>query len=72
MEYVDLPSLDKIKIDSEEDMKYIIYQLLESVKYLHENRISHRDLKPENVLYNKYTKQIKIIDFGTAKKYLRR
>jgi len=45
---------------------------LESVKYLHEKNISHRDLKPENVLYDSETKSIKLIDFGTSKKFLRR
>ncbi len=35
MEYVDLPCLEKIKITDHEELKNIIFQLLESVKYLH-------------------------------------
>ena len=50
----------------------MIYQLLESIKYLHERNISHRDLKPENLFYDRETRKIKIIDFGTSKKFVRR
>lgn len=72
MEYINLPSLQTIKFTNIEELKNITYQLLESVKYLHEKNISHRDLKPENVLYDSETKSIKLIDFGTSKKFLRR
>lgn len=42
--------------------------LLESVEYVHNQNICHRDIKPENILYDKETKQIKLIDFGISKK----
>lgn len=34
--------------------------------------VCHRDIKPSNVLYDADSKKIKIIDFGTSKKFLRR
>ena len=50
---------------------YIMYQLLSSVFYCHNQGIIHRDLKPENILVDSFEKDgclnIKIIDFGTAK-----
>ncbi len=38
--------------------KYVLTQLLEGVKYLHEHGIVHRDIKPENLLINKKGKLI--------------
>ncbi|CCL98512.1 uncharacterized protein FIBRA_00511 [Fibroporia radiculosa] len=53
----------------EGEAKYIMYQLLKGLKYLHDRLISHRDLKPENILL--YTAgpypRIQIADFGLAR-----
>ena len=35
MEYVEFPSLEKVRIHSEQELKEVIYQLLDSVKHLH-------------------------------------
>jgi serine/threonine protein kinase len=40
-------------------------QLLDSLLYLHHNKICHRDLKPENILLNT-NYDFKIADFGFA------
>ena len=42
-------------------------QLLETVRFLHEDRhIVHRDIKPENIMYNSTAGAIQLIDFGYA------
>ena len=50
----------------------IIYQLLDTLLYVHQSGIVHRDLKPENILIQldetkQYVKQVKITDFGLSK-----
>jgi len=39
---------------------------------MHSKNFCHRDLKPENILYDTATKKLKLIDFGTAKIFVRR
>ncbi|XP_073129260.1 cyclin-dependent kinase G-1-like [Henckelia pumila] len=46
----------------------LIKQLLEGVRFLHENRIMHRDLKPSNILLN-HKGEAKICDFGLSRRY---
>ncbi|KAH8554382.1 kinase-like domain-containing protein [Umbelopsis sp. PMI_123] len=41
-------------------------EIVEAVKYIHDNGIVHRDLKPENVLLDK-DQHIRICDFGFGK-----
>jgi len=51
----------------EEDHKrYIIYQLLKSILFIHSSNVVHRDLKPENLLLNTSC-QLKVADFGLAR-----
>lgn len=50
--------------------KFLTYQILEALKYLHGKNIAHCDLKPENVLLverRSQFPQIKLCDFGFAK-----
>jgi len=46
----------------------ILTQIASAVSYLHEKKIVHRDLHISNVLIHESTLQIKIIDFGLAKR----
>lgn len=52
--------------NNEERARPIFKQLLETVKYIHEQGIAHRDLKLENVLLDDFG-HIKIIDFGFSR-----
>lgn len=51
---------------NEETAKYYSAQILDAIKYMHDNGVIHRDLKPENILLDENMK-IQITDFGTAK-----
>ncbi|SOV25038.1 mitogen-activated protein kinase 1 [Plasmodium sp. DRC-Itaito] len=57
-----------IKADLLEDIhkKYIIYQLLRALKYIHSGGLLHRDIKPSNILVNSEC-HIKVADFGLAR-----
>ena len=46
----------------------IIRQVLEGLKYMHEQRVCHRDIKLANILLGKKG-SVKIIGFGLSKKY---
>ncbi|OMJ67750.1 hypothetical protein SteCoe_35001 [Stentor coeruleus] len=46
--------------------KYIIYQVLRALKYMHSGLVIHRDLKPANILLNSEC-LIKLTDFGMAR-----
>ncbi|CAF3276958.1 unnamed protein product [Rotaria socialis] len=46
--------------------RYVMYQLLKAMKYLHSANVIHRDMKPSNVLLNQQCR-VKICDFGLAR-----
>ncbi|GAB4829329.1 hypothetical protein Ancab_018998 [Ancistrocladus abbreviatus] len=53
---------------SQSEAKCLMLQLLEGVKYLHDNWVLHRDLKTSNLLLNNLG-ELKICDFGLARQY---
>ncbi|XP_012509418.1 PREDICTED: myosin light chain kinase 3 isoform X2 [Propithecus coquereli] len=75
MEYVDGGELfDRITDEkyhlTELDVVLFTRQICEGVRYLHQQYVLHLDLKPENILCVSRTgHQIKIIDFGLARRY---
>uniref|UniRef100_A0A914ZQD0 Titin n=1 Tax=Parascaris univalens TaxID=6257 RepID=A0A914ZQD0_PARUN len=65
--------LDRILEDdelmSEEEVRDYIRQILHGVQHMHKSNIVHLDLKPENILLrSKDSTEVKIIDFGLARK----
>lgn len=53
---------------SQSEVKCLMLQLFEGVKYLHDNWVLHRDLKTSNLLLNNCG-ELKICDFGLARQY---
>ena len=58
---------------NENQVKYIIYQLLKAIQYLCKNNFVHTDIKPNNVYINKIFKykndnyyNIKLLDFASS------
>ncbi|KAE9601395.1 putative protein-serine/threonine kinase CMGC-CDK-PITSLRE family [Lupinus albus] len=72
MEYMehDLKELMKEKKQpfSIGEIKSMMKQLLEGVKYIHDNWVIHRDLKTSNILLNNEG-HLKICDFGLSRQY---
>lgn len=47
-------------------IKYIVYQLLRALKYLHSAQVIHRDLKPSNLAIDESC-NLTVLDFGLAR-----
>lgn len=48
-------------------VKYIMYQLLLGLKFMHSANVIHRDIKPANILISCSDCRLKIADFGLAR-----
>ena len=58
---------------NEKDACHLIFKITSAIVHCHSLGIVHRDLKPENILFENCSQfsDIKIIDFGLSRKYLR-
>lgn len=52
---------------TEEHIRFLIYQILNGMSFMHSASIVHRDLKPENIFVNKKC-ELKIGDLNMARK----
>ena len=51
---------------NDQQVKYILWQLLKGTKFIHDCNVLHRDLKPANILLDSDC-NVKICDFGLAR-----
>ena len=52
-------------------IKLYSYQMIRGLAYMHALGICHRDVKPDNILIDTETHELKICDFGSAKKLVK-
>lgn len=63
---INLHAVIRANILEEVHKKYILYQSIKALKYMHSGDLLHRDMKPSNVLLNSDC-HVKICDFGLAR-----
>lgn len=62
----DLNSILKCQQLSDDHVKFLVYQILRGLKYIHSAGVIHRDLKPSNIAVNEDC-ELRILDFGLAR-----
>lgn len=62
----DLHAVIRANILEEIHKKYIIYQLLKALKFMHSGDLLHRDIKPSNLLLNSDC-HVRLCDFGLCR-----
>lgn len=78
MDYIPQPSLSSFIYQqskspeplTENEIKLIMKQLLEALRYLHSHKLCHRDVKPDNILYDRKKGKMWLIDFGVSKLWM--
>lgn len=52
-----------------EDEVYYMHELLKGLAFAHRQNVVHKDLKPANVVFDRETRELKIIDWGLSEFY---
>ena len=73
LENFEAPALSKLNVDIflkdknwEDNVKKIIYQILNALKHIHDKGYIHNDIHPGNILYDNRSKKIMLIDFDNC------
>ncbi len=53
---------------SESQVRELLKEVLEILKFIHSHKVIHRDIKPENIIRRKKDGKLVLIDFGAVKK----
>ncbi len=70
MEFVDGVALDQYFRENPDDIWAILYELCETLTFVHDHKLLHQDIKPSNILVKRTTAYgpelplVKLIDFG--------
>mmetsp|Transcript_4362 Transcript_4362/g.6339 ORF Transcript_4362/g.6339 Transcript_4362/m.6339 type:complete len:377 (-) Transcript_4362:719-1849(-) len=62
----DLHAVIRANILTDIHKKYIVYQVLKAIKFMHSAELLHRDIKPSNLLLNSDC-HVKLCDFGLCR-----
>eukprot|EP00177_Eucheuma_denticulatum_P005078 GFKZ01009255.1.p1 GENE.GFKZ01009255.1~~GFKZ01009255.1.p1 ORF type:complete len:551 (-),score=77.53 GFKZ01009255.1:1668-3320(-) len=63
----DLTRVLRSKIElTGEHIRWLVFQLIRGIYYIHTSRVFHRDLKPSNILINAQC-DLRIVDFGLSR-----
>lgn len=54
---------------SEEQVWYLLNDLLPVITFIHGHHVIHRDIKPQNIIRRATTQQFVLVDFGAAKTF---
>ena len=70
-EYIDGRDLLKILTEegvfNQEQIEALLEDLLDVLKFVHDNNVIHRDIKPENIIKRQQDGKLVLVDFGAAK-----
>jgi formylglycine-generating enzyme required for sulfatase activity len=51
----------------EAEVKELLIEILNILKFVHENQVIHRDIKPDNIIRRNSDQKLVLVDFGAAK-----
>ena len=70
-EYIDGEDLFKVLTDegtfNQQQIEELLKDLLDVLKFVHDNNVIHRDIKPDNIIRRKQDGKFVLVDFGAAK-----